>query len=71
MSKLTKLAQSYGYDDPVELAGEYIMDCCAPGICTNPGCDYTAKYEQDQRAGWCEVCETATVESLFSMLMIV
>jgi len=39
------------------------IDSVVPGICTNEGCDFTAEYEPDQDAGWCEECDTGTVAS--------
>ena len=40
-----------------------VYDSVIPGICMNPGCDYTTGVEPDQSHGWCEVCETQTVKS--------
>jgi hypothetical protein len=34
-----------------------------PGICMNPGCDFTANVKADQEEGYCEVEGTQTVES--------
>ena len=39
------------------------FDSVAPSICMNEGCDYTTETEPDQREGWCEECETNTVQS--------
>ena len=71
MSKIQELAHCYGHDCPLDLMGEYILDSLAPAICMNPGCDYTTEMEPDQRAGWCECCETNSVKSLNILLGII
>jgi hypothetical protein len=43
----------------MSLIGEVIV----PGICMNPGCDYTANVEADQPEGYCELEGTLTVQS--------
>ena len=35
----------------------------APGICMNRDCDYMTNVEADQNEGYCEMCETQTVQS--------
>jgi len=40
-----------------------------PGICMNPGCDYTTEVEPDQCAGWCEECSSPTVKSVIELLL--
>lgn len=69
-SKLNILADSEGIDlDNQESLGEILMDSVQPGICMNPGCDYTTdSVEPDQNRGYCEICNTQTVKSI-SMLM--
>lgn len=47
-----------------ELLEEYGVASVVPGICMNPGCDYTADCEPDQREGWCGECDTPSVKSL-------
>jgi len=42
-----------------------------PGICMNPGCDYTTQVEPDSNSGWCEICETNTVASGFILLGVI
>jgi hypothetical protein len=61
--KLAHLADAYG-STVEELLEEWGHDSVVPGICMNPGCDYTAEYEPDQREGWCDVCGTQSVKSL-------
>jgi hypothetical protein len=61
-SKLEELADTWGVDVD-ELLENAAMDSVVPGICTTTGCDYTAEYEPDQDAGWCEECNTGTVAS--------
>ena len=46
-----------------ELLRQANFDSVSPGICVNQGCDYTADVEPDQDKGYCEVCETNTVQS--------
>jgi hypothetical protein len=60
--KLEELADAWGLTVD-ELLNEYATDSVVPGICMNKGCDYTAEYEPDQDAGWCDVCDTETVTS--------
>lgn len=60
--KLEELADSCGMEVD-ELLENAAIDSVVPGICTNDGCNYTAEYEPDQDAGWCEECDTTTVAS--------
>lgn len=46
-----------------EMAEHALFEGTCPGICMNPGCDYTTFYEPDQTEGWCECCGTNTVKS--------
>ena len=46
-----------------ELLRQANFDSVSPGICVNQDCDYTADVEPDQDKGYCEVCETNTVQS--------
>ena len=62
-SKLELLAQTQGYYDPMELLEEYVTDSVCPGICVNPDCDYTTEVEPDCTRGYCECCNTNTVQS--------
>jgi hypothetical protein len=61
-SKLEVLAEEWGLS-VAEFIEEYALDDVVPGICLNPGCDYTTEVEPDQRQGWCEICGTTTVRS--------
>ena len=61
--KLDQLIASEGYDDVVDLFAGVLSDSVSPGICINPGCDYTTEVEPDQDRGYCEVCRTQTVQS--------
>jgi hypothetical protein len=67
--KLAQLANAYAstVDELLETWGD---DDRVPGICMNPGCDYTTEYEPYQREGWCGVCETQSVKSLLILLGI-
>lgn len=62
MSKLEKLAEIEGklVDQMLEDA---VMDSACPGICMNEKCDYTVETEPDQSQGYCEKCDTNTVQS--------
>ena len=62
--KLEVLADDWGMTVD-ELLRTYLTDSVAPGICMNPGCDYSTEYEPDQDEGWCESCGTTTVKSAF------
>ena len=63
MNQLQKLAEIEGYNDPLDMCYDAVYDSVCPGICTNADCDYTCEVEPDQRAGYCEVCDTNTVKS--------
>ena len=60
--KLGELAEQYGVTID-EMLGEAVFDGVSPGICINDGCDYTTDVEPDQNRGWCEICQTNTVQS--------
>jgi hypothetical protein len=61
--KLKVLLDIEGWEDELEAFQEWTFDSIVPGICMNKGCEYTAHYEPDQSAGWCEDCKTNTVVS--------
>ena len=46
-----------------ELLAQATFDGVALGICTNEGCDYIREVEPDQDKGYCEVCDSNTVQS--------
>lgn len=60
--KLEALAEIEG-EDVMELLERAMFDSVSPGICMNKGCDYSTEVEPDQRAGWCEACDTPSVKS--------
>ena len=60
--KLVRLARDAGLSVD-EMLRQVVFDSVSPGICMNPGCDYTTDVEPDQDQGWCEVCDTTTVMS--------
>jgi hypothetical protein len=62
-TKLQRLVEFEGYDDEQKFLEAIMMDSVCPGICCNPGCDYTTEVEPDQDAGWCELCGTGSVKS--------
>lgn len=68
--KVSLLSEIYGL--PVdELIEQSITDSISPGICTNPGCDYTIEVEPDCFDGYCEICETQTVQSILALLHLI
>jgi len=66
---LADLVRDEGFDNEYQLAEEYIHDSLCPAICTV--CGYSTNYEQDQSAGWCEVCRAGTVVSAFILMGII
>jgi hypothetical protein len=69
--KLDILVEIEGYDSVEHLLAAVIMDSVSPGICVNPGCDYTTEIEPDQDRGYCEVCRTQTVKSALILAGII
>jgi hypothetical protein len=61
--KLRLLADAWGMSVD-EMLETYFLDSTAPGICMNPGCTFTAEYEPNQEAGWCDECSTQSVRSV-------
>ena len=61
--KLVKLAAIEGFASTDELLADAIYDSACPGICTRLDCDYTREVEPDQDEGYCEACQTRTVQS--------
>jgi hypothetical protein len=73
-AKLGKLVELEGFEDENELFAAAMSDSVCPAICCNPdnpGCDYTAEMEPDQREGWCEACGTNTVASALILAGII
>lgn len=62
--KLLELIAQFGYDDLSVAISENAMSSLVPGICMNPGCEYTTDVEPDQGKGFCEVCNTRSVKSI-------
>ncbi len=67
--KLETLANSEGFDSIDTMLEQAVYDSVAPAICIN--CDYTTSMEPDQCEGWCEVCETNTVQSCLVLAEII
>ena len=65
--KLNDLLAIEGIDE--DDAYEIANDSYQPGICMNDNCDYTTQVEPDSDSGYCEDCNTTTVESLQSLLL--
>lgn len=61
--KLDQLMEIEGYGDVVDLFAAVLSDSVSPGICINPGCDYSTEVEPDQDRCYCESCGTQTVQS--------
>ncbi len=70
-SKLEDLAQMEGFDSDYEMLEAAVVDSVVPGICRNEGCDYTVGVEPDSDSGWCEECETNTVESCLMLAGVI
>lgn len=62
-TKLAKLIQNEGFANLEQMLQSTVFDSVSPGICVNPECIHTVEVEPDQDRGWCEVCETQTVQS--------
>ena len=62
VSKLDQLARWRGMS-VMEFIDAYALESMSPGICMNPDCDYSTEVEPDQREGWCEECDTPSVQS--------
>lgn len=63
MSKLTTLMEIEGFEDSLEFMEAVSFDSVCPGICKNPGCDYSTEVEPDSDSGWCDECQTNSVAS--------
>lgn len=70
--KLEELCDQEGLDlSNMDDMGLVVMDSVHPGICMNPGCDYTIQVEPDQGEGYCEECGTNSVASLGRLMGII
>ncbi len=70
MSKLDKLAEIEGMAVD-EMLGGAVIDSVTPGICMNLGCEYTTEVEPDQDKGYCEACDSQTVQSALVLAGII
>lgn len=61
--KLAALAEIEGFDTAEDMIEATSLDVVSPAICINDDCDYTAEMEPDQTEGWCEMCDTNTVQA--------
>lgn len=64
--KIKKLVEATDTPEMV-LIENAVMRGTAWGICKKPGCDYTTEVEPDQTHGWCEHCNSQTVQSILVM----
>lgn len=69
--KLQRLAELEGFDDIDDLINHASVDSVVPAICINQGCEYTTEMEPDQDKGWCESCQTNSVQSCLVLLGII
>ena len=69
-NKLATLCDAFGVDQ-MQMLANASFDSVAPSICMNDYCDYTAEMEPDQREGWCEECETNTMQSCLVLAGII
>jgi len=61
--KLERLMIDWGYSDLMKFLEDIAFDSISPGICLNPGCDYSTEVEPDSDRGYCEICNTQSVKS--------
>ncbi len=69
-SKLQELSKQFGLSTD-ELLAQATYDSLAAGICTNEDCDYTTEVEPDQNRGYCEICDTNTVQSILVLMGLI
>jgi hypothetical protein len=66
---LEDLAESEGYEDPMDMMEDNIHDSVVPGICIS--CKGTQDCEPDACANYCEECETSTVRSCLDLAGVI
>jgi hypothetical protein len=71
LDKFENLLEVEGIENQEEFLQSYGNESVIPGICMNAGCEYTTGVEPDQDEGWCEECETNTVQSGLILLGII
>lgn len=62
-TKIKTLWQEEGFESEEAMLEEYSFDSVVMGICMNLECNYTTEVEPDCREGYCEECESQTVQS--------
>jgi hypothetical protein len=67
--KIKKLMEAFGYETEEAMLEDAAFDSVVPGICMN--CDYTTDVEPDCQSGFCEQCQTQTVQSVLIILGII
>ena len=50
--------------DVIGMMEQAVLDSVATGICMNDCCDYTTDVEPDCEGGYCEECNTQSVQSV-------
>lgn len=62
--KLETLAKIEGFPNVDDFLNRWEMhDSVIPAICTNVGCNYSDGKEPDSTNGYCEACDTTTMQS--------
>jgi hypothetical protein len=56
-AKLQRLAELEGFETVDEMFDAAVTDSACPGICINPGCDYTTEVEPDHERGIARIAE--------------
>jgi hypothetical protein len=69
--KVNTVMEIEGFDDLDAFLEHCTFDSVVPGICINPGCDYSTSVEPDCRSGYCEECSTQTVQSPLVLLRMI
>lgn len=63
ITKLRKLLDIEGYETLDALLEVVVGDSVSPAICVNEDCDYVCEMEPDQDRGWCDECQTNTMQA--------
>ena len=69
--KLQTLVENEGYESSEDMINASMFSGVVPGICMNDGCDATYNYEPDQNKGWCEECNTNSVQSCLVIIGVI
>jgi hypothetical protein len=61
--KLATLIESEGFENNMDFIEAFITDSVCPAICMNDDCEHTSNLEPDQDRGWCDECNTGSMQS--------